>query len=290
LTLPLLTRGTALALYQMMEQPLPNELDAAALGTAALTPRVCWKTGTSTGNHDAWSFVFNGQYVVGVWLGNPDGRSSRRLVGAEAALPLAGRIFRRLPTSAAPAWPEGGEDLVRVEVCAVSGLPRSGWCEHTRTALIPRRQYLGRLCDVHWPAPGAPLDAERPPVIERWPASARAWDLAHIGAPPAERRVAGAKSATVRALQILNPPSGAHFILTGEAQGDRIPLESSSDAQGPVHWYLNGKFLATAAPDHPAMLTLTPGNHRLVCMTPRGATAQARFIVAQPASANPEFK
>ena len=286
---PLLARGTALALFQMMEQPLPDELDAAALGTAAIAPRVCWKTGTSTGNHDAWAFVFNAQYVVGVWMGNPDGRSSSRLVGAEAALPLAGRIFRRLPPSAAPAWPDPGDDLAHVEVCAVSGLPRSGWCERTRTVLIPRRQFLGRICDIHWPDPDALPGSERPGVIERWPASARDWDLARIGAPPAERRLAGARAASVRALQILNPPRGARFILTGEAQGDRIPLRSSNDAAGPVHWYLNGKFLATAEPNRPVMLALTPGSHKLVCMTPRGATAQARFIVANPVSANPEM-
>ena len=42
-------------------------------------PRVAWKTGTSAGNRDAWSIAYNPEYVVGVWIGNPDGRPSPSL-------------------------------------------------------------------------------------------------------------------------------------------------------------------------------------------------------------------
>jgi membrane carboxypeptidase/penicillin-binding protein PbpC len=220
-------------------------------------------------------------------------------VGAEAALPLAGQVFRRLPPNPAPAWPDPEGELQPVKVCAVSGLPCSTWCERTRTALIPRRQFLNRICDVHWPAParriadaGGITDAAPPATIERWPGSARGWDLARVGAPPitGPTQTTTAHTSTVHALQILNPPGGARFILTGERNGDRIPLRASGDEQGPVHWYLNGRFLATTQPRQSLLLDLTPGNHKLVCMTPQGTTAQVRFQVAQPAASNPDFE
>jgi len=50
-----------------------------------------------------------------------------------------------------------------------------------------------------------------------------------------------------------------------------------------VHWYLNGRFLATSQPNQPVLLDLKPGRHKLVCMTPQGATAQVRYQVSEPA-------
>jgi penicillin-binding protein 1C len=283
----LLSRGACLSLYEALEQPLPDELDGAALGALSAPPRVAWKTGTSTGNHDAWAFVFNQHYVVGVWLGNLDGRPSRRLVGARAALPLAARIFRQLPPRATPAWPEAGADMQSVEVCSISGLPRSSWCRHTRLARLPQGEYLNRVCDMHWPAGEAP-DASAATVVERWPGSAKHWDLARIdapvvvAAPGAVGRQPRPSDGSVTALQIVNPPHAARFVLTGEAGGDRIRLRSSIDAQQPVHWYCNDRFVATSNPGRPVMLDLTIGHHKLVCMTSEGLTAQVRFQVTEP--------
>lgn len=57
---------------------------------------VSWKTGTSNNLRDAWCFAYTPDWVVGVWFGNKDGRSSPRLVGAEIAAPTAGEIMTRL--------------------------------------------------------------------------------------------------------------------------------------------------------------------------------------------------
>lgn len=79
------------------------------VGDARL-PRLAWKTGTSSGLRDAWTLAWNPDYVVGVWLGNHDGAGSSALVGAHAAAPLAGDIFRQLGRADAGRWftpPEG---------------------------------------------------------------------------------------------------------------------------------------------------------------------------------------
>ena len=127
----ILSRDTCLALYEMLGQPFPGELDRQSLGIVGGPPKTCWKTGTSTGNHDAWTFVFNRQYVVGVWTGNNDNTPSRDLVGSTAALPLAKKMFRALEVKSAPAWPAPAGDLRPLETCALSGLPAAQWCPHT---------------------------------------------------------------------------------------------------------------------------------------------------------------
>ncbi|MBI2421886.1 MAG: penicillin-binding protein 1C [Candidatus Hydrogenedentes bacterium] len=276
----LLSRGVCLKLYEMMEQPLPEEFDQRYLPSVNARPRVCWKTGTSTGLHDAWAFVFNQQYVVGVWMGNNDGAYSPKLVGALAALPLAAAVFQSLPPLPAPAWPEADDALVDVKICAVTGLPVSAWCAQTRTARLPREQYLHRTCDVHSPSP---VVTSKPggPVVERWPGNVKGWDLAKVIAPITQ----GVEEAAVQRatqLSLLNPADGAEFVLTGEERGDRLRLQSSVDAEQTVHWYLDGKYLGAAPPGAPLFLDLTEGEHQVTCMTHDGKQETVKYSVSLP--------
>jgi penicillin-binding protein 1C len=265
------------ALYAMMEQPLPEEFHAEAAPKNA-PPRICWKTGTSNGHRDAWAFVFNRQYLVAVWLGNNDASPSKWLVGAQAALPLAGRIFRALPADAAPSWPSYARDMREARVCSTTGLPASVYCPHTGAALFPRSMYLNRRCDVHYPSSEGGVRA-------RWPARASRWDLARVGAP--EARPAEAKLALGEGVAITSPADGAQFVLTGEKEGDVIQLESTADAAAEVHWYLNGRHVGASEGKRLSQLQLFPGEHTLACMAigAEGAahTAQIRFSVIEPA-------
>ncbi|MBI4559867.1 MAG: penicillin-binding protein 1C [Candidatus Hydrogenedentes bacterium] len=280
----LLSRGTCLEIFAMLEQPLPSEWTRDTVQATGAPPRVCWKTGTSTGLRDAWAIVFNAQYLVAVWMGNNDGRPAPQLVGAKAALPLAARLFRSLEPRNGPSWPEPGEDLREATVCAVSGLPATQWCDRTREALLPRAQYLHRACDMHYPAGSGESGA----VLERWPATAKAWNLAKIRTD-STRKSAGAKKASrERGLQITAPTNEAQYVLTGEREGDRIKLAASMDVQSALHWYLDERYLGASAPERPLYLSLQPGAHQLTCMTPAGLTDSARFDVVLP-PARPVF-
>ncbi|MCP4639152.1 MAG: penicillin-binding protein 1C, partial [bacterium] len=222
-----LSSDTCFMVYTMLDQPFPSEASSDLVKASGIAPRVCWKTGTSTGHHDAWTFVFNQHYVVGVWLGNNDATASRRLVGAEAALPLASRIFRALPPRPEAAWPAAGSMARRVSVCAASGLPASQWCPHVRDELLPRRQYVHRVCAVHRPAGIAQASAGAR-VVEQWPGTAKGWDLAAIQAPVTLAASDGAPKPTrTEALRIVTPPNEAEFVLTGESGGDRLRVRAS---------------------------------------------------------------
>ncbi len=70
--------------------------------------RIAFKTGTSYGYRDAWAVGFDGQNVVGVWVGRPDGTPVPGLSGITGAAPLLFEAFdrigpKRTPLRAAPA-------------------------------------------------------------------------------------------------------------------------------------------------------------------------------------------
>ncbi|MBF0618711.1 MAG: penicillin-binding protein 1C [Candidatus Omnitrophica bacterium] len=69
-----------------------------------INPKIAFKTGTSYGQRDAWTFAYNPEFTVGVWLGNFNGKSSKALVGIEAATPLAVRLFDWMYANNAVVW------------------------------------------------------------------------------------------------------------------------------------------------------------------------------------------
>jgi penicillin-binding protein 1C len=52
-----------------------------------------WKTGTSSGNVDAWAVGHDGRVALGVWVGRFDGAGHPSYVGAEAAEPILAELF-----------------------------------------------------------------------------------------------------------------------------------------------------------------------------------------------------
>ncbi|HEX2018434.1 MAG TPA: penicillin-binding protein 1C [Aurantimonas sp.] len=120
--------------------PLHIEPGAAEHGRRILSPQAAWyvtsilagatttakgspgtiahKTGTSYGYRDAWTVGYDGRYVVGVWLGRPDGAPVEGLVGEAIAVPVMRDVFARLGPVARLAGPPPG-----ILASAGGGLP-----------------------------------------------------------------------------------------------------------------------------------------------------------------------
>ena len=266
------SQGVARAMYAMLEQPLPKELHRGLVRADVLEAQVCWKTGTSTGHHDAWAFVFNGEYVVGVWIGNADGSRSDRLVGATAALPLAGRVFRGSKKGVGTAWPST-DRLWEVNTCAVSGLPVNDWCPGKVTARISEEQFLNRTCRLHQ------AGRERGEVLTVWPANARHWDLAAITSRPKVEDSNDSEDKAFRALRIISPADHSEYRLSGVEGGDRVRLETSVHDGGGVHWYCDERYLGISSIEKPLYLRLSLGDHRISCMGAQGAVDGIDIVV-----------
>ncbi len=72
-----------------------TDILAGPLGAAKGDVRVAIKTGTSYGYRDAWAMGYDGRYVVGVWVGRPDGAPLPGLMGVDVAVPILADTFVR---------------------------------------------------------------------------------------------------------------------------------------------------------------------------------------------------
>jgi len=75
----------------LADSPTPAGRTPAALVQNA--PRIAFKTGTSYGFRDAWSFGVAGGYAIGVWVGRPDGAPRPGATGRDTALPILFEAF-----------------------------------------------------------------------------------------------------------------------------------------------------------------------------------------------------
>jgi penicillin-binding protein 1C len=94
------------------------------------TKKIAWKTGTSHGLRDGWAVGVNGDYAVGVWVGNADGEGRPGLTGTESASPIMFDIFSQLPGNSWFQIPL--IELNDVQVCSRSGMRATELCQETK--------------------------------------------------------------------------------------------------------------------------------------------------------------
>ncbi len=228
----------------------------------AVLPRIGWKTGTSSGHRDAWAVAYNPEYVVGVWLGNPDGAGSDALVGGAAAAPVAGDIFRRLyPQGNSPWYDKPAGVKVRL-VCACSGLPPSPDCPSTVPDYhIPRISPVA-TCGIHRNG------------REIWPAAIQAF---------LERRgmCATKTGSPVDDLSIVSPVDGETFRLIPSTPGIRqqIRFASAGWNHSTLYWFVDNVLLHVADAGQPVFWPLEKGSHFVACTDGNGHTARIRIVV-----------
>ena len=156
------------------------ERSSAALGHVAdvVLPRFAWKTGTSSAYRDAWTVLWNPEYVVGVWCGHKSGGfGDRSLVGAKAAAPVAWGVARQLyPRGEGPWFAEPRDDAafrrLRAAPGRLVGAAKAGGLAILRPEdgatfrLVPAAARQGIVCKVSgnpngsrlwWFVDGAPV-------------------------------------------------------------------------------------------------------------------------------------
>ncbi len=253
-----LDHGAALILYQMMEGMLTGEVAHDSIRLTREPIRVCWKTGTSSGRRDAWAFVFNKHYLVGVWMGNPQFKGSPKLVGALTAHPTACEIFRSLPQRKGSEFPDfPTNDIKPIQVCSLSGLPANPYCKLKKQVYVSSNIPLSRVCDVHY------YDMLSGQVLERFPSQSSGWDLSRVGFVPNR----GEEGIEARVnLKILNPADGSKFVYSSNITQNTIQLRSSRDNIRTIYWYVDDQFLGESSAEKLLMWNFTPGKHKIHCL------------------------
>ena len=226
-------------------------------------PRVAWKSGTSSGHRDAWAVAYNPDYVVGVWMGNPDGAASEELVGGSAAGPVVGEIFRRLYPEGRSPWFERPAGLRVRNVCARSGAVPCSDCAATECD-----DYIPRISAV------APCTVHQGNE-EVWPAAIHQF-LAQQRGGESE-----SETATASDLKITAPVDGETFCLLPESPGIRqeIRFSAQSESGTPLYWFVDGQLLKQDAADRPVFWPLKKGAHTIACADASGCSARVGICV-----------
>ena len=260
---------------------------------------VAWKTGTSHGFRDAWSFGVVGPYVIGVWVGNFDGRGSPDFIGRKAAGPLLFHLIDALRAVGRLNFPDPTPPLgiEQVEVCAISGgIPTRFSPQTVKTLFIPGKSPIAP-CRIHrqvWVDIKTGLQACSPEspgaqakVYEFWPSDLMAlFDQAGLPRrrPPKVNPACPAGVQSVKGVgpQITSPVSELVYQLHGPPQQwQSIPLTAVTDADTTsLHWFLDDRYLGKAKSGQALFWKPRPGNFVLRAIDDRGRSDATDLSVA----------
>ena len=290
----LLSPEASFAVVDMLRSnPRPSE--DSATPPVARRIAVPWKTGTSYGFRDAWAIGIVGRYVLGVWVGNFDGRPNANFVGRDAAGPLFFSIVDALRARGplVESTVHDGLDLRKVKVCALSGDLPGPYCTHTKeTWFIPGKSPI-RTCSVHREVridvatgfracPGA-SDETTTEVYEFWSSDLlklfRAAGVPRRSPPP----LAPACRTVVAdgAAPLISSP--AHGIEYGVHREDRsqIPFTAVTDADSRrVYWFVDAKLVGTSRSGETFLWPARPGRFLVRAVDDQGRAAAADLRVA----------
>jgi penicillin-binding protein 1C len=259
---------------------------------------VAVKTGTSEGYRDNWTVGYTREVTVGVWVGNFDRAPLRNSSGVTGAGPIfhgvmlaaerrvAGHIDSQLALAEAP------PNVVRREICALSGMLANPWCPTKTSEWLPSDAALVPCSWHHESEDG---------LLTVWPAVYRQWaaehGLTHDGAsggsrvrlqadlasPTADLAKAGRHTDHNEAhFSIANPPAGAIYLIdpTLRSQYQALPLRAAADAHaGFIEWVIDGNRFGASRADQPLQWPLAPGAHRISARDQIGRMAEVNILV-----------
>lgn len=258
---------------------------------------VAWKTGTSFGFRDAWTFAVFGPYAIGVWIGNFDGRPNPDFIGRDAAAPLLFRItdaIRAEKNLKPEAFAYDSKKIKRVGVCSVSGDLPGPFCPRTTsTWFIPGKSPI-RTCAIHrrvlidektgLRACGPERVGVRAETYEFWPSDlAKLFRLAGLTrrSPPALDPACSLDARSSRGIppEITSPRREIGYQLRADLLGtESVPFTATSDADTrTLYWFVDEKFVGKSESSETFFWNASPG-HYLVRVVDDQGRADAREI------------
>ncbi|WP_323988933.1 peptidoglycan glycosyltransferase PbpC [Pseudomonas canadensis] len=303
---PLLSPGSAWIVRRILSgQARPDRDPRAEL---VQRPVLAWKTGTSYGFRDAWAIGVGPRYLIGVWIGRPDGTPVPGQFGLASAAPLMLQVHDVLTNRdsqrgiSAPVKPVPANVGVAA-ICWPLGQPMSrsdpncrrqrfAWTlDHTTPPTLQALDQplsVGLMESVWVNAKGLRVDAHcpgaEPKNIALWPAPLEPW------LPRAERR-----EARIPAADPDCPPpalaASSPLSIVGVREGDQLRLPATSQqalrlkisalgGSGRRWWFLNGAPLGDSANQEFINASFERlGRYQLSVLDEAGQTARLEFSV-----------
>ncbi len=257
---------------------------------------IAWKTGTSFGFRDAWAIGTTADYIVGVWVGNADGEGRTGLTGTSSAAPLMFQVFSQLGSSSdfIPPW----DELVEMEVCAVSGFKAGQYCEETDTILVFQSSVKSLVCPYHHrifidktdglratrscatPDDIVPMNCFVLPPVQEW--YYRKDHPLYSGLP--DWKPGCDQEGDNQTMKFVYPPNRALVVLPRDASGEKLPLIAQLTHRNPtieVFWHLDNEFIGTTKTIHQMAVLPTIGEHILTAVDASGNRLSVSFGVTK---------
>ena len=273
-------------------------------------PQLAWKTGTSYGFRDALAIGVGPRYLIGVWIGRPDGTPVPGQFGLASAAPLMLQvhdvlsnrdsqrgIVARVPAVpgsvgvAAICWPFGQPLNKRDPNCRRQ---RFAWTlDHTTPpTLLATDQPLGvglreRIwVDPHGLRVGPQCPGAQVREVAVWPAPLEPWlpraERRESRLPPASITCAPPALNTVTALSIVGVREGDRLRRPAASQTLLTLKLSALGGDGQRWWFLNGVPLGDSARQETLNATLEQaGRYELSVLDESGQTARVEFSVVE---------
>jgi penicillin-binding protein 1C len=303
---PMMSSGAAWIIRRILSGQSRPDLDPHA--ELVQRPQLAWKTGTSYGFRDAWSIGVGPRFLIGVWIGRPDGTPVPGQFGLASAAPLMLQVHdllvnRDAQRNIAPPVMPVPLNVGVAAICWPLGQPMSKSdpnCRRQRFAwtldgttpptLQATDQPLGLgLLEKIWINDkglrvGANCPQAQPKDVALWPAPLEPW------LPKTERR-----EARLPAVDLSCPPQGlglaAPLSIVGVREGDQLRLPAGSQQQlrlklsalggnGRRWWFIDGAPVAdTANQDSYSHTFSRLGRYQLSVLDESGQTARVEFSV-----------
>lgn len=180
--------------------------------------RIAYKTGTSYGHRDAWAIGWDGQHVIGVWMGRADGTPVPGAFGGDLAAPVLFEAFGRLKPDLAAFPPPPPATLI--VTAAELPLPlrrfRPRDAVFSDTALAPQ---------LLFPPDGARLALRGEPLVVKLRGGTAPFALLADGAVLA-------KGQRQREFEVANPGQGYSRLVVVDSAGQSAAVTVQIDAPG----------------------------------------------------------
>ncbi len=303
---PLLSPGAAWIVRRILSgQARPDRDPRAEL---VQRPVLAWKTGTSYGFRDAWAIGVGPRYLIGVWIGRPDGTPVPGQFGLASAAPLMLQVHDVLtnrdsqrgisaPVKPVPAnvgvaaicWPLG-QPMSRVDPnCRRQ---RFAWTLDNTTPptlqALDQPLSVGLMESVWVNAEGLRVDAHCPGAVAKhialWPAPLEPWlprvERREARIPPADPDCPPPALAAASPLSIVGVREGDQLRLpAGSQQALRLKL-SALGGSGRRWWFLNRAPLGDSANQDFINASFERlGRYELSVLDEAGQTARLEFSV-----------
>lgn len=256
----------AYILGDILSDPAARVPGFGEVNPLTLSARAGVKTGTSAGSRDSWTVGFTPDLVVGVWVGNTDGRPMENLSSVDAASPIWRDVMEVALRTTPRRWPDPPPALARQAVCTPTGLLPGPHCP--------------MVVEDWFPAGADPATAETYYLLDEAgrlamspPAGARAW-AREAGLP-----LASSTQEAPDPVYIAHPAPGSVFFLAAELPAQELLMRATVPSGATeVQFRLDGRLIARLPATDPDLVwSLEPGAHRLevVALLAGGRTATA---------------